>query len=203
MTPLTRRATAEYRRAAPTHIERGRAWYRDANAIALNHVVEYGVSIEQASGILAALSPRMGWGSNVMFAERMLASKGTLDQGCLGRSLAQARRIYAGEDPLAVMKGPKTRAFYDAILTGGEGDGPAVIDVHAWSMLTGSRDVPPPTNKQYREAAVLMARGAKIVGESVHDFQAITWLTWRQRWWRPGVNDYNGQTMLEGADQWA
>lgn len=203
MTPLTRRATAEYRRANDTHIERGRAWYRDANAIALNLVVEYGVTIETASGVLAALSPRMGWGTNVLFAERMMASRGTLSSGCLSRSLDQARAIYHGEAPLTVMRGPKTRAFYDAILTAGEGDGPAVIDVHAWAMLTGKRGAgKPPTNKQYREAATMMARGAKIVGESVHDFQAITWLTWRARFWRPGINDYNGQTFLEGADQW-
>lgn len=200
--PLTRRATAEYRRATPTHIERGRAWYRDAHAIALAHVVEYGVALETAAGVLAALSPRMGWGSNVMFAERMMASGGTLDHGCLTRSLDQARRIFHGEAPLDVMSGPKTRAFYDAILTGGEGDGPAVIDVHAWAMLTGERGAPPPTNRQYREAAQMMARGAKIVGESVHDFQAITWLTWRHRFWKPGTNDHHGQTMLDGADQW-
>jgi hypothetical protein len=200
--PLTRRATTEYRRATPTRIADGRAWYRDAHAIALAHVVQYGVALETAAGVLAALSPRMSWGSNVMFAERMMASRGTLDHGCLTRSLDQARRIYAGDHPLKVMRGPKTRAFYDAILTAGQGDGPAVIDVHAWAMLTGERGATPPTNRQYREAADLMARGARIVGESVHDFQAITWLTWRDRFRRPGVNDYHGATMLEGAEQW-
>lgn len=200
--PLTRRATAEYRRATEMQIEQGRNWYREANAIAVAHVVEYGVTIEQASGIIAALSPRMSWGSNVMFAERMLASGGTLDHGCLGRSLDQARRIYHGASPLEVMNGPKTRAFYDAVLTAGQGAGPAVIDVHAWAMLTGVRGGNPPTNRQYRVAAELMQRGADIVGESVHDFQAITWITWRHRWWRPGVNDHMPQTMLEGADQW-
>lgn len=189
MSPLTRRATAEYRSATPEQVTRGRAWYREANAIALSHVSEYGVTIEQASGIISALSPRMPWGFNVMLAERMLASGGTLDHGCLGRSLDQARRIYRGEHPLEVMRGQKTRAFYDAILTAGQGSGPAVIDVHAWSMLTGKRGGPPPTIKQYRTAAEIMRRGADIVGENVHDFQAITWVTWRNRFWQPGAFD--------------
>lgn len=199
--PLTRRATAEYRRATPAQIEQGRQWYRESNAIAVAHVVEYGVSLETASGVLAALSPRMGWGSNVMFAERMMASGGTLDHGCLSRSLEQARRIYHGESPLDVLGGPKTRAFYEAILTAGESK-TAVIDVHAWAMLVGERGAKPPTIRQYREADLRMRRAASIVGENVHDFQAITWLAWRARWWKPGTHDHNPQEMLEGADQW-
>lgn len=115
MTPLTRRATAEYRRATQAQREAGARWYIEAHEIARNQADEHGVTIEVASGVLAAMSPRLGWGSNVMIAERMLASRGTLDRGGLGRSLQQARHIYHGEDPLLVLGGPKTRAFYSAM----------------------------------------------------------------------------------------
>jgi hypothetical protein len=201
VTPLTRRATAEYRRATPVIVERGRAWYREANAIALNHVVEYGVTLEQASGILAAFSPRMAWGQNVMMAERLLSRNGTLDGGCLKRSIEQASRIYFGEDPLRVMQGPKTRAFYQAVLTAGQSE-TAVIDVHAWSMLIGRRAEKAPNLTQYRAADTCIRRAADIVGEGTHELQAVTWLAWRARFWSPGVNDHHGAQTLEGADQW-
>lgn len=201
LAPLTRRATAEYRTASPRQVEAGHQWYPAAHEIARNMADEHLVTIEVAAGILAALSPRLGWGKNVMMAERMLSSLGTLDHGILGRSLAHGRAIYDGAHPLEVMKGPKTVAFYNAILTAGESPD-AVIDVHAWAMLVGERGTPPPTNKQYREAADRMAKAAKILGVSVHEVQATTWLTWRARFWTPGTFDHTPQPMLEGANSW-
>lgn len=186
MTPLTRRATAEYRRATQAQREAGARWYIEAHEIARDQSDEHGVTIEVASGVIAATSPRLGWGPNVMIAERMLASRGTLDHGGLGRSLQQARHIYAGADPRVVLGGPKTRAFYVAILTAGE-TGRAVIDRHAWDMLTGERGATSPTAKQYATAAEMMARAAKIVGVGVHELQATTWVSWRSRFWSDGA----------------
>jgi hypothetical protein len=199
--PLTRRATAEYRTASAGQVEAGHAWYPKANEIARDMAAEHMVTVEVASGILAALSPRLGWGKNVMMAERMLSSGGTLDHGILGRSLAHGRAIYDGAHPLKVMRGPKTVAFYHAILTAGESLD-AVIDVHAWAMLVGERGTPPPTVRQYREAAGCMTRAAKILGVGVHDVQATTWLTWRARRYKPGTFDHNPNPTLEGLDQW-
>lgn len=202
MTPLTRRATAEFRRATKSQLDAGRAWYIEAHEIARDQANEHGVTIEVASGILAATSPRLGWGPNVMIAERVLASRGTLDRGALGRSLQQARHIYHGESPLLVLGGPKTRAFYTAILTAGE-EGGAVVDRHAWDMLTGTRGATPPTAKQYAEGAERMQRAASILGESVHTVQAVTWLVWRSRFWSRDAFSHRPQPMLEGARQWA
>ena len=182
MTPLTRRATAEFRRATSSQIETGRRWYIEAHEIARDQAAEHGVTIEVASGVIAAMSPRLGWGPNCVIAERMLASRGTLDHGALGRSLQQARHIYHGADPMVVLGGPKTRAFYIAILSAGT-EGGAVVDRHAWDMLTGIRGATPPTIKQYRDAAEKMERAATILGETVHSVQAVTWITWRSRWW--------------------
>lgn len=201
MTPLTRRATAEFRRATERQLESGRRWYIDAHEIARDQAQEHGVTIEVASGVLAATSPRLGWGPNVMISERMLASRGTLDHGALGRSLQQARHIYAGAVPLEVLGGPKTRAFYVAILTAGA-EGGAVIDRHAWDMLTGVRGATPPTAKQYAEGAERMLRAASIVGESVHTVQATTWLAWRSRFWSTDAFNHRPQPTLEGARQW-
>lgn len=120
--PLTRRATAEYRRATPEQIEDGAAWYPTAHQIARDQAQEYEVTIEVAAGVIAALSPNMGWGQNVMLAERMLANNGMLNRGGLPRSLAQARIIHSGTPALDVLGGPKTRAFYEAIRGNDERD---------------------------------------------------------------------------------
>jgi hypothetical protein len=201
VTPLTRRATIEFRRATPAQLDAGRAWYAEANDIARDQADEFGVTIETASGIIAALSPRLGWGQNVMLAERVLSHHGTLQRGALGRSLAQANAIYAGAAPLDVLGGPKTRAFYTGILTAGT-EGGAVIDRHAWDMLTGIRGATPPTLKQYRTAADVMHRAAEILGETVHTVQATTWLAWRSRWWSERAFALNIQPTLPGARAW-
>lgn len=201
VTPLTRRATAEYRRATAAQREAGAAWYEEAHRVARDQADEYGVTIEVTSGILAALSPRLGWGPNVMLAERMLHTHGTLDRGGLGRSLQQARHIYAGADPEVVLGGPKTRAFYEAILTAGQ-EGSPVIDRHAWDMLVGVRGATPPSKRQYAEAAERMQRAASIMGVSSHVMQATTWLAWRSRYWSTTAFAHTPQPMLEGARQW-
>lgn len=194
--PLTRRATAVYRSATPAQIEAGSRWYSDAHAIVRDQSVEHHVTVEVASGVIAALSPRTGWGPNVVLAERMLASGGTLDHGALGRSLRQARAICEGVPALTVLRGPKTRAFYSAIVSAGESTD-AVIDRHAWDMLVGKRGATPPNITQYRAAAHCMSQAARITGQSVHHVQAVTWLAWRSRFWSRDAFGYQPQTTLD------
>lgn len=202
MTPLTRRATITYRKATPTQIEAGHRWYEEAHLIAASQAGTYGVTIEVAAGVLSALSPRMGWGPNVMVAERLLATEGTLMRGALGRSLAQARAIYAGADPDEILRGLKTNAFYHAIISGGR-TGTPVIDRHAWDMLVGERGATPPTNRQYRLASATIERAADIVGVSAHQMQATTWIVHRRRFWNEGAFDLTARKpMLEGAASW-
>ena len=200
--PLTRRATAEYRTASANQINEGHAWYPNAHSIARDMAVEHMVTIEVAAGVLAALSPRTGWGKNVMYAERMLSSAGTLDRGMLSRSLAHGRAIYDGTPALDVLQGPKTRAFYSAILSSGESPDP-VIDIHAWAMLVGDRSSKGPRGiTEYRAAAKCMLRAASILDVGCHEVQAVTWLTWRARYWKSGTHDHRPQLMLEGASSW-
>ena len=47
-------------------------WYRGANRLASGLANKYGVSIEQAAGVLAALSPQKDWYQNVSLASRVL-----------------------------------------------------------------------------------------------------------------------------------
>jgi len=191
-----------YRAATAHQIDAGHRWYVDAHTVAASQAETYGTTIEVAAGVLAATSPRLGWGPNVMIAERMLASGGTLERGALGRSLATARAICAGGDPDKILRGPKTNAFYHAIITAGGSPTP-VIDRHAWDMLVGQRQAPPPNLGQYRQAASVMERAADILAVGVHEVQAVTWLVQRAKFWNEGAFDLTARKpMLEGAATW-
>ena len=49
-----------------------RRWYDGANKIAQDYGAKFDVSLEQASGVMAVLSPQMDWYKNVSLAERVL-----------------------------------------------------------------------------------------------------------------------------------
>jgi hypothetical protein len=54
--------------------ERAQHWYVGANRIAHELAGAHGVTVDQAVGVLAALSPQMDWFKNVSLAERVLRS---------------------------------------------------------------------------------------------------------------------------------
>lgn len=59
--------------AVPESIrEQTRHWYIGANRLAGGMAEEFGVSIEQAAGVIAALSPQKDWDQNVSLARRVL-----------------------------------------------------------------------------------------------------------------------------------
>lgn len=51
---------------------RAKLWYDGANRIANDWTKTYGVTLRQASGVLAVLSPQMDWFKNVSLAERVI-----------------------------------------------------------------------------------------------------------------------------------
>lgn len=53
--------------------ERAKLWYDGANRIATDWTSKYGVSLRQASGVLAVLSPQMDWFKNVSLGERVIS----------------------------------------------------------------------------------------------------------------------------------
>lgn len=187
--PLARRATMAYRGATDEQRRTGHRWYLEAHAVASGLAEDHDVTIEVAAGVLAATSPRLGWGPNVSITEKMLASKGKLHRGALGRSLLQARQIYDGHPPDYVLRGPKTNAFFHAIVTAGLEDTMPVIDRHAWDMLVGKRGAESPTPRQYMLAATAMRRAADILSIGVHETQATVWVVQRNKFWNPGAFD--------------
>jgi hypothetical protein len=61
-----------YNKVPPDIRERSKLWYDGANRIATDMSKNYKVSMEQVSGIMAAMSPQKDWFQNVSMAERAL-----------------------------------------------------------------------------------------------------------------------------------
>lgn len=197
LTPATRNVTRLFRQASLAEVQAGRAWYAEAHAAAVRYAAEYGVSVEVAAGVLAATSPLNSWGANVRLAGAVLAAGGTKSDGYLGLGLRKANAIIAGADVEATLNGTKTRNFYRSIVTAGrEG---VTIDRHSWSVAVNFRYeggvIPSLSDKRYESAAECYRRAARILSReygmelSPAVVQAVTWVQWRNKFWREGAWD--------------
>jgi len=138
-TAMTRAILREYR-ATDTHTRvQGRDWYPTALDIAGNLAADNGLAIEQAAGVIAALSPQQQWWQNVMLA-RQACDAGVIVQGHTGDAMRKVNAILQGAEPLDVLGGFKVRSFYGNIIAQGEDDG-VTIDRHAWRTVCGSNEL--------------------------------------------------------------
>ena len=197
--PSVRNITRVFREATPEEVQAGIDWYADAYRIAGIFADRYEVTREVAAGVIAALSPLNSWGNNLNLAARFLEAGG-LDAGYLKANLAKARAILAGAPIEATLSGLKVVNFYRSIVS--EGREGICLDRHAISLAHNDRsmsnDVPSLSPKRYAELAEQYARAAKIVSRELGQTitpavcQAITWKTWRNKWWSAGAFDGEG-----------
>ena len=168
-----RRLTELYAEAPEATRAAGREWYPAAAAQSRAIARGAGISRHRAAGIIAALSPRAQWAVNLAWAAKVAAAA-TCPAVHTRDARAKAWAIRTGERPLSVLRGPKVRAFYRAIM----GDtGSVVLDV--WAMRAMGDDRQPRPGADYARCAELYRRAAERCGESPRDFQAIVWLQLR------------------------
>ena len=170
-------------------------WYADAYDIAGSLAERYGVTREQAAGVIAATSPLNSWGANVRLAERVIATR-NFSSGYLGTGLRKCERILAGEDILTVLHSDKISNFYLAIISAGEHD-VAVIDRHAFDITVGVRhndDTRPTIGKRrYAEVAKAYSDAADLIASRVgvrfgaSIVQSVTWVAHRRLYWSAGA----------------
>ena len=180
LTPNAANVLAVFSTADPETMVEGLEWYDDAHAFA-KYLSPH--KIAKGAGVIAALSPMMGWEPNKRQAERAFRN-GTADGLGLIKNCAKAERILYGADPLTVLSGNKVRAFYSTILNPKGFDVP-VIDRHAFDIAIGEV-----TNDAAR--SILSRKGeydrfgqvyidaAKAAGVSASQMQAVTWVAWRK-----------------------
>jgi hypothetical protein len=165
------------RKAKASEVEAGAEWYGVAHDAA-----KAMSDLETGAGVIAALSPMMGWERNVMLAYRAF-EQGFAD-GCLKGNARKADAIMAGNAPLDILGGSKVRSFYANIVNPFGAD--VTIDRHAFDIVAGryttDKEKATLTRKgeyerhadAYREAGIILGG---LTGAQV---QAITWVTWRR-----------------------
>jgi hypothetical protein len=172
---LAARFVALWRAADRAVRTAGVQWYRNARRICRDLARRHGVSESCAAGVVAALSPRLGWTYNVLAADLVLARAERVP-GVFKASLVKARRILAGGRPLQVLSGPKVRAFYRAL----KGDeSAAVVDV--WTARAAGLSPEHLTAKLYAAVAHALKMGADEVGTTTARMQATAWVAVRGR----------------------
>ena len=160
----------------------GLGWYPAAHSIAADIASEHGLTVRQAAGVIAVLSPQTGWGANVVMAQRAAADGHAGNVGHYEDATTKASRILAGEDPADVLGGRKVRSFFTNICSPLK-HGAVTIDRHAVDMLCGRRgavkgrvlDRP----GAYALCAAVVRSAARDLGLFPHDLQAVAWCSWR------------------------
>lgn len=180
----TQNILATFDRATDADVQAGMYWYNEANALAweLDHVMP-----RRAAGVIAALSPRLRWDKNALYARLAYDLKGyDINEvsnyiPALGNSRIKALKMVNGAMPEDVLgKGLKTNAFYDNILNPLTSER-VTVDKHAFNIANGERtgyDVTI-TDKVYREIESAYVSAAHIAGIAPLQMQAITWVAWR------------------------
>jgi hypothetical protein len=167
--------------ATPDDLAGGLSWYERAHAMAESIAEATGLTTRQCAGVIAALSPRCQWASNVSGARRMAhaAALGLPMPRCAG-TMSNRRKAWAiarGADPDEVLSGPKVRAFFANIM-GDEDE--VTVDVWTAEAAEGRRLPQAPARRRYLLLAESYRRSARRRGMCPRDVQAAVWTVYRR-----------------------
>lgn len=166
----------------------GREYYTRQHARMVRRACETGIALPHVCGAFAALSPNNLERTNYIALDRCIAitsGDAPLDTPvpAYGRDKDRALAILAGGDPLAVLSGPKVRAFYACTLDPENAVTP-VIDGHMHNVWSGAHGTRLNAVKfhagQYAAVAGDMTRAAFMAGLPVSAFQAVVWIAYKR-----------------------
>jgi hypothetical protein len=173
-------------------------WYQQAYDLARIMAEKHKVTTEQACGVIAAMSPGLNWGLNLIQADELIQAwvKGLRGNdlprlGTYGRrNIVKATRILSGELPTVVLESKygKVRSFYQNILDPMNVEH-VTIDRHAKCLalnVTSDHrgastdkigEVTPAEYPYYVRHYVTLANR---IGLIPNQLQATCWVTWRR-----------------------
>ncbi len=199
-----------FKQANAHDITEGTTWYGRANDIASKIADDNGITIQQAAGVIAALSPNNRWERNVQDAHNIVraymaggASAASEVKVCTyGKMRQKAIDIMTlskrddDRDILDILNGRKIKAFYACIvgtngITTKKNEALDVcVDGHAYGIWQGERmsmkDVPGIGVKLYLTVAEQYRAAADQINRengtsyTPAQIQAVTWVTWRR-----------------------
>lgn len=131
----------------PENIAAGQTWYSDAQAYNQAIADQYGLSLQQATGITSACSPRCPWAQNQILTDRVASEYGNYPDlpaqeaaarigGGLSANMGVGVEIARGEAIDEVLTGIKRRSFYNNMLKPGETED---VTIDAWMQRSVPR----------------------------------------------------------------
>ena len=176
--------TAVYRSASDEQKLSGLLWYKEANALA--HELDPNDPV-RAAAVIAVLSPRLPWPKNIEAARDAYAGR---KLRVLGLNALKAQQLLSGEKPDDIVKGPKVRAFWHAIVNPNDGRA-VVVDRHSFDVAAGvvtddeTRSILS-RKGMYENVVKLYVRASHILTRETGtlitpvEVQATTWVAWRE-----------------------
>jgi hypothetical protein len=196
----TRNITGILSLATEADIFEGKEWYARAHRFGVQLIAAYDITMGQAIGVIAALSPNNKWERNCQDADRLINAylsdhDLSLTKVCTYNTNKQKAIDILSLDSEtldsvaieSILNGRKITAFYRSIM----GDPNAVcVDGHAYSVFIGQRI---PTTKTpsisaslyetiQRAYCLVADRSFEICGHKLTptQVQAVTWVTYRR-----------------------
>lgn len=174
--------------ATDAQFDEGKTWYISARCTAKSLANEYGLTLVQTSGIIAALSPRNNWDRNLIDAQAVLncyRENGNIDSvktSTYGANKIKAWRIANGESPIDVLGGDKVCAFYDNILNAECLDSQVTVDVWAARAAVaemGTKNELNIDSSLYDKVRQAYQAVASKIGITAKQLQAVIWVVIR------------------------
>jgi hypothetical protein len=195
----TRHISGMLQLASQADIIEGLYWYKRASDLALRFIQAYeGLTMGQAVGVIAALSPNNKWERNCIDAEAMIKTwsiggdYNAIKVCTFNKNKQKAIAILSLESVdteaiAGILNGQKVVAFYRCIM----GDKNAVcVDGHAYAIFIGERipttKTPSITPKLFetiqRAYQLVSKRSVDLCGVKLSptQVQAVTWVTYRR-----------------------
>jgi len=161
---------ARYEATTPAQRNVGRRWYADAHDLC-RMIGGAHVPVETVARVMAILSPRCLWRTNVAWTRALVTAfvnGDPIPAISTGANRHKAWRELHGE---RVLSGPKTTAFARAIA----GD-PEVVVIDSWMLRSvGLKPDAKVTPHRQRWISAAYTEAARAVGETPRDMQAIVW----------------------------
>ena len=201
MKPLSRKITnnllALWESRTETDESEGLLWYARANRRGQELSLRHDVTLSQAVGVIAVLSPGCEWGKNLQYSDELLAAWNSGRRGSElpmvgvygNRNLDKAKLILAGHSPVEVIpdSSKKVKAFYSCLLQPSDSLA-VVIDRHAKCAALNLRSTKSGAASQdvtvrsgeYDYLSRHYVKLADRFGLLPSQFQAALWLIWKK-----------------------
>lgn len=164
--------------ATPDERQAGTHWYSDARAVIATLADETGINTTAFAGVVAALSPRVRWSTNLDAAARMCRAAVNGQEQPRVAGFGHNRDIawqIANGGSFDLITGPKTSAFFQNLIGN---DHEVTVDV--WMLRAAG--VYEPTKANIDNVTASIRKIARYRRLTPAQIQAIIWTTIRDRW---------------------